>query len=120
MGIIIFIVAVECAILLIGNRLPNKWNWKLYGVTAFTVGVGGLCLYLGLSNYLERRNGRAVNAEACAVAQRLIRAGYREELGRSLDIDWFKETGTMDFRETSELFLLKVRRVETGEDEVKR
>jgi hypothetical protein len=109
---LIVIVAVECAAVWVGRRLPDKNGWKLYGVIAFCLLMAGLCVYLPLSNERLRTRGGVMNAEACERAEKLIRAGKRAELAKALEINWNNDTGMKNFPEIAEEFLQRVKSVE--------
>lgn len=111
--ILIGIIVAECAIPLIGRRLPDGNGWKLYAAIAFCLLMAGICVYLPLSEKLLRVRGGKINAVACERAEILIRDGRRTELREALrQMDWFKETRAMDFPEVAAMFLQKVEAAE--------
>ncbi len=112
-GLIVLIV-VELAIPVIGRGLPNRYNWKLYGVFAYLALSIGLGLTIYLSDRQERKSGREINAEACAAAEGVIRSGRQAELAEAVKkVDWIGEY-RRNFPETAALFRQEVKTLEAG------
>ncbi len=115
MGLLFLIViaALEAAVLLVGYRLPNPYNWKLYGGFAYLALSVGLCVYV-FSGGLERRQGEEITDEACAAAEELIRSGRQAELAEALKkTDWHRQYGK-NFPDTAALFRQEVKNLEAG------